>query len=347
MSAFFRFFLFFLMVSGGFVAIGQQVRAATGPEAVVLMYHRFGEGDYPSTNITLEQFDAHVEELKTGGYAVVPLGDIVRALQGNHTLPEKAVAITIDDAYLSVYTEAWPRLRKAGFPFTVFASTEAVDRASHGDYRRYMSWEQLREMKNAGVEIGHHSVTHRHMPAADAETNAREMADATATFEKELGSRPTLFAYPYGEASIAVTDAVKAAGFTNAFGQHSGAIGANDDLFNLPRFALNEDYGSLDRFRLVTNTRALPIADVEPKDAMLEGNNPPAIGFSLARDVGSLNGLSCYVSGEGKVALENLGNVRVEVRPTQPFAKGRTRLNCTMPGPDGRWYWYGRLFYVR
>ena len=84
--------------------------------AVAIMYHRFGEDARPSTNIKLDQFHAHIAELTSGKYPVMPLGDIVAALRAGKPLPDRAVAITIDDAYRSVYTEAWPRLRKAG-PF--------------------------------------------------------------------------------------------------------------------------------------------------------------------------------------------------------------------------------------
>lgn len=346
MTVFFRPLFLTLLFLAAFVPSASVVQAAeTG--AVVLMYHRFGEGDYPSTNIRLDQFEAQIEELKAGGYSVVPLSDVVAAQSGGRALPEKAVAITMDDAYLSIYTEAWPRLKEAGFPFTVFTSTEAVDRATSGAYKRYMTWDQIRELKDAGVEIGHHSHTHRHMPAASAETNKQEMAEATARFEKELGLAPTLFAYPYGEAGAAVASVVKDAGFPAAFGQHSGPIGAGDDPYNLPRFALNEEYGDIERFRLVINTHALPVSDVEPKDMVVtEAANPPAIGFTLTKDMGNLAGLSCYVSGEGKVTIENIGNVRIEIRPSQAFAQGRTRLNCTMPDDGDHWYWFGRLFYV-
>ena len=96
---------------------------ATSNSAAVLMYHRFAEPAHPSTNIRIDQFEAHIEELKSGPYTVVPLADVVAAMTGGKPLPDRAVAITIDDAYLSVYTEAWPRLQAAGFPFTVFVAT--------------------------------------------------------------------------------------------------------------------------------------------------------------------------------------------------------------------------------
>ena len=84
--------------------------AYAADHAVILMY-RFGENNYPSTNIRLEQFDAHLEVLASSEYNVMALADIIDRIQGGQSLPDRTVAITIDDAYLSVYTEALPRLR--------------------------------------------------------------------------------------------------------------------------------------------------------------------------------------------------------------------------------------------
>src|SRR3546814_19795417 len=78
------------------------------------MYHRFGEHKAAATNITLQQFAAHIAELTSGRYSVLPLPDIVAALREGRPLPDRTVAITIDDAYRSVYREAWPMLKAAG-----------------------------------------------------------------------------------------------------------------------------------------------------------------------------------------------------------------------------------------
>ncbi|MDH5410757.1 MAG: polysaccharide deacetylase family protein, partial [Alphaproteobacteria bacterium] len=106
--------------------------AAAADSAVFLMYHRFGEDIYPATNVRIEQFEAHITELTKGPYTVLPASEIVAALQSGKELPDRTVGITIDDAYLSVYTEAWPRLKAAGLPFTLFVATDAVDKGYGG-----------------------------------------------------------------------------------------------------------------------------------------------------------------------------------------------------------------------
>ncbi len=315
--------------------------AATGSNAVVIMYHRFGETKYPSTNVTLEQFEAHLGELKSGKYKVMPLAEILAAVAGGKPLPDRAVGLSIDDAFLSLYAEGWPRLKAAGFPFTLFVATDPVDDGTFG----YMNWDQIREMARAGVTIGSQTASHLHMPKADPARNREELERSNKRFEEELGRRPLLFAYPFGESSLAVQAVVRKTGFKAAFGQHSGALGGNDDLFDLPRFAMNENYAGLARFRLAVNALPLPVTDITPADPLIGANNPPAMGFTVDATIKNLGRLACFSSNAGKARLEWLGERRVEIRVKEAFPKGRTRVNCTLPAGGGRWHWFGRQFY--
>ena len=148
-----------LCAAVGIPAVGFTVVAQAADSAVILQYHRFGEADLPSTNITLEQFEAHIAHLRSGGYTVLPVPHIVAAIRNGQPLPDKAVGITIDDAAKSVIREAWPRLREAGFPFTLFVATDAIDQRRV----RSMSWDDIRTLANAGVTIANHSSSHEHL----------------------------------------------------------------------------------------------------------------------------------------------------------------------------------------
>lgn len=321
--------------------VTQAGKKAEPPSAVVVMYHRFGESGLPSTNIRIPQFEAHLEELAKGKHSVRPLPEILDALKAGKGLEDRTLAITIDDAFASVYREAWPRLKRAGLPFTLFVATDAVDRPG----KDYMNWDQVRELAKAGVTIGAHSASHAHLPTLDGAAVRRELEASNARFEKELGFRPRIFAYPYGEASLAVMNAAKAAGYAYAFGQHSGVLHAKANFFYLPRFALNEHYGSAKRFRRAANALPLFATDIIPRDPML-GPNPPAFGFTVGPTIRGLRVLACYSSAHGKLAVHRLGTRRIEVRPPSPFAAGRARINCTLPAGGGRWRWFGFQFYV-
>lgn len=317
--------------------------ADTAGSAVVVMYHRFGESVHPSTNIRIEQFEAHLEELAKPEYTVLPLPEIIARIRSKQTLPERTVGISIDDAFMSVYREAFPRLRKAGIPFTLFVATDPVDRGIGG----YMSWDQIRELRKAGATIGSQTHTHLHMARSSDARNSSDLEKSNARFKAELGEVPKIIAYPYGEYSLAVGKIAKDAGFTAGFGQHSGVLHPNADMSYLPRFAMNENFGGVSRFRLAINALPLNVSDVTPLDPLLSlDNNPPILGFTVLGDAAKrLSRLACYASGQGKARLERLG-ARVEVRLENAFSSGRARINCTMPTRSGRWRWYGLQFYV-
>lgn len=345
-----RLFAFFLMAWMATMvperAVAQDAGDAASASAVVIMYHRFGEQTLPSTNIRLDQFESHLRELATGKYNVRPLGEIMAALEEGRALPDRTIALTIDDAFISVYREAWPRLRKAKLPFTLFVATDAIDRRS----RAYMSWDQIRELvKDDNVTIGSQTASHPHMPTLNAKRIKGELDKSNARFEKELGRRPTLFAYPFGEANRKVMAAARAAGFTASFGQHSGVLHGKADFDYLPRFAMNENYGSVERFRLAANALPLYATAITPLDPTLGptlGANPPAFGFTAGKSIKGIERIACYSSSHGKLTPMHLGSGRVEVRFPAAFKPGRGRVNCTLSAGDGRWRWLGYQFFV-
>lgn len=326
-----------LLASVPTVALPQTPPGQEAPSAaVVFMYSRFGDDANPTTSVRIEQFQAHLQELRTGGYTVLPLVDIVGALQSGRPLPDRTVALTIDDAHASVYREAWPRLRTADFPFTLFVTTDNIDRGSGS----YMSWSQLRELASAGVAIGNLTASHAHLMEQDRAYVLGQIIRANERLQVELGRKPQLFAYPYGEWNRAVREMAAGQGFVAAVGLQSGVLHPAVDTLVLPRFPLNEAFGSLERFRLAAQALPLIVGDATPSEAVVE-RNPPDVGFTVDPAMGDLDQLACFASGLGRTRVEAVGARRVELRLSEPLPSGRTRINCTMPASEGRWRWHG------
>jgi len=316
--------------------------------AVVLIYHRFGEPKYPNTNTTPEQLDAHINELKTGGYTVLPLEEIIFRLRAGPPLPPKTVAITIDDAYRSIYDVAWPKFKAANLPITVFVATDPVDQG----VKSYMNWQQIKELSENGVNIGNHSASHAHMPNSPSSQSTKDVRRASTRLKQMIGHSPSLFAYPYGEVSLELAKLIEAEGFMAAFGQQSGVIGSAPGYYNLPRFSLNEKYGNIDRFKLAVNALPLKVSHIYPKDPLIIDVNPPIVRFTLDKSLASIqpNLLNCFLSSEGRAKIMRTtttnGETSIQIQAQTPFPKGRTRLNCTLPAQNGRWRWYGEQYYV-
>ena len=128
-------------------------------------------------------------------------------------------------------------------------------------------------------------------------------------------------------------DVARRAGFSAAFGQHSGVLHSGSDFYYLPRFAFNEVYGDVRRLRMAARALPLRARDITPADTLITPkSNPPLFGFTVeGLSPGRLSRLACYVSGQSKPRLERLGDRRIEVRMEQAFRPGRTRINCTLP----------------
>jgi hypothetical protein len=173
-----------------------------------------------------------------------------------------------------------------------------------------------------------------------------DLETASERYQTELGYIPEILAYPFGEYNAEVEQLARSLGLKAAFGQHSGTASSRFDQFALPRFAFNEKYADINRFRLISNSRALPIQDLLPTDPAVK-QNPPLIGFTVDSSVHGLSAMSCFPSHlEEAAELVRVGGNRMEIRFDKPFPRGRSRVNCTMPGPDGRWYWFGLPFFV-
>lgn len=337
--------LVFLTLVPAVLSGGMALAVEDRHSAVILLYHRFGEDQYPSTSIRLAQFDAHLDYLEENSFTVVPLSRIVEAMRSGTPLPDRSVAITVDDSFQSFADEGWPRLKARGFPATLFVSTDAVD----DGYSDFTSWDTLRRLAKEGLEIGHHGAAHIDMVAAGVEEALADIDMASARFEAELGFVPDLLAYPFGAYSVPLAKAIERKGFAGAAAQYSGAVALSDDRYQIPRFALNERYGEQDRFELLIRSRALAVDHVVPEHVVLDKRsmNPPAYGFTLSEPIPGLSAMNCFASNQAeRIQPKVIAERRVEVRLERAFGSGRQRITCTLPGPDGRWFWRGRFFYV-
>ena len=208
------------------------------------MYHKFGISKYPSTSVSLDQLDSHIKELKKTKYNIKSLDFIINTIINDGQLPENVIGISIDDADRSFLNVAWPKFKKNNIPVTLFVSTSTITKNS----KSYLNWDEIRKLKNEGVAIGSHSHNHSHMPNLSTEEIIKEIETSNKIFLKEIGEVPTLFAYPYGESDNRIIKKLKDYKFKIAFGQHSGVINETSNYYYLPRFSLNEKYGTVKRF---------------------------------------------------------------------------------------------------
>ena len=304
------------------------------------MYHRFNEDKYPSTNISMEIIKKQIEQIKKEKINFINPNDF----KSNFNVPKskKKILLTIDDAFISFYQNAWPYLKEKKIPFILFVSTEAV-----GKYG-YMDWNQIKEIgKEEFVFIGNHSHSHEYLVEYNFNTFKKDIETSIKIFIENIGYNPLFFSYPFGEYSLKQEKYISSK-FDFAFGQHSGLIDINKNKFELPRFPINEKYGDLKRFSFLLNLSPFEYKNIIPEDKyILQNNNPPKTIIEFFEEQKNLEKINCY-SDEGNKwdkSEVNLIENKLQIKFRDKFTFRRGRINCSLNDDIG-WRWLGIQFSI-
>ena len=307
---------------------------------LTLMYHRFNEDKYPSTNIKMNVFEKQINIIKNKKYEFENPKNF--DIEFNKPKSQKKILITIDDAFTSFYENAWPFLKKNKIPFILFVSTEPVGR------KGYMTWKQIKEIENEDFAfIGNHSHSHEYLVDFKFEDFKKDIDNSINIFNEKLGYNPIFFSYPFGEYTLEQINYIKKK-FKYAFGQHSGVIDFNKDVYELPRFPINEKYGDLKRFNFLIDLLPLQFKNIEPEDKYIKNNNPPKLIINFFKNQKNLKNINCFSDEGNKWNKSNLtleeNKLTVHFREKFQFRRGR--INCSLNDIDG-WRWLGLQFSVK
>ncbi len=228
---------------------------------MVLCYHRLEPKPRPKDPlaITPQQFEQEMQALKDNNFAVIPMQDFLAWRRGDKDIPSKCAVVTIDDGYVSGYDTAWPILKKFGYPFTMFVYINYINSGG-----KSISWDQLAEMRDAGVDIESHTYSHADLRnpndkyavdkhnfeliQKDVQTLGedgwlrKEIVDSKTVLEKQLGIKVNALAYPFGKYNEKVRAVIKAAGYEAAFTVYGQRIGYSSPPYDLlGRYAVDQN----------------------------------------------------------------------------------------------------------
>lgn len=216
-------------------SIDQQIN-----QIPILMYHYIRDYNDPNdqigTNLSVSpaKFDAQLQWLKDHGYQTVDFDYLLTP----YPLPLKPVILSFDDGYLDAYTNAYPILKKYRFTATFYIITSFVGKDN------YMNWDQILELKNAGMNIGSHSITHPDLSKASEEKIEREISQSQKTLEEKIGVSITDFCYPAGKYDNRTIEMLKKYHYKAATTTKSGVYQTVEDktdknnLYELPRLRI-------------------------------------------------------------------------------------------------------------
>ena len=304
-----------------------------------LMYHRFDENKYPSTNIKMDVFKKQIEIIKRNNFEFFDPKNFSEEF--NKVKTDKKILITIDDAFLSFYENAWPFLKENQIPFILFTSTDFIGK------KGYMNIDQLREVeKESFAYLGNHSHMHEYMVTFDFNKFTNDIDRSIEIFNNLFNYNPIFFSYPFGEYSLEQKNYISSK-FEYAFGQHSGVIDLNKDPYELPRFPINEKYGDLKRFEFLIKLLPLQYSKIIPEDKLILNNNPPKMQIEFFKEQKNLSAINCFSDEGGSWNNSNIELIEntLVVHFREKFNFRRGRINCSLNDNEG-WRWFGSQFSI-
>jgi len=339
------YLLFFVLL---FAATSVFAQKSTDDNIVCFVYHRFGDDRYPSTNISINDFEGHLQYLKDNGYNVVTLGQALNLLNSQSGVPGKTAVLTIDDGYKSFLDNAMPLLRKFNYKATLFLNTKQVGN------KDFVSWHEVKGLMDEGIEIGDHSHSHAYFVNNKKDEIVpkfkNDLKQSQEIFIKELGFAPDLFSYPYGEYTNSMKEVLKELGFRAAIAQNSGVISGFNDMYALPRFPMTGIFSKIEKFIEKANMKALPVAIAPVVDPVLLGNNPPILQLQVKEpDLINTNYLQCFVGGATGCTIDYDSTKRIiTIKSNHTLTARRTLYTITAPSATNpnSWYWFSYVWII-
>jgi peptidoglycan/xylan/chitin deacetylase (PgdA/CDA1 family) len=208
----------------------------------ILVYHNVAPHRQTETaaqrayDVAPSSLEAQLRYLQDHHIRVVPLATLVAALRDRSSGPDRAVVLTFDDGWATQYANALPLLRRFGVTATFFVFTNPI-----GKDARFLTWGELRNMQAAGMSIGSHSKSHPYLTKLDPPALRDEIAGSRRALEAQVGVPIDYFAYPFGEHSAALEQAVRDAGYAAARAFPGGLWNGPADLFALRAVEATDD----------------------------------------------------------------------------------------------------------
>ena len=252
-----------------------QVFADAYVNIPILCYHNFNPVKPGSMNLTPKTLEEHLTWLKANGFTVIPLQEAVEYLQGSRTsLPPKAVVISADDGWQSVYTYLYPIIKKFNVPVTLFIYPQTISSGKNA-----MTWEELKELQQTGLfDVQGHTFSHpnykqekkHRSPEQFDKFMQHELADSKKILEEKMGHPIRFLAWPFGIYTPELEAVAARAGYEMAFTIDARSANRNYRPMAQPRFMIIQSQ-SMKAFATIVNGALSTSGATNPKASKNNG----------------------------------------------------------------------------
>ena len=212
----------------------------TNQRIPIITYHSIDKsGSIVSTSPDV--FRRQIVALSAEGYRSRTLAEFAGDVKAGNWPRAKTVILTFDDGFENFYTEAAPVLREHGFSATVFLVSSKCGEFNDWSGNphdlpksRLLSWSQIRELSDSGIEFGSHTMTHPELTSVSSDVSAIEIRQSKTVIEDAIGRPVDSFAYPFGRFTPGVRRLVEET-YATACSTNLGRISRDSDMHALQR----------------------------------------------------------------------------------------------------------------
>src|SRR6476619_1321532 len=308
-------------------------------QTLIFCYHRLVDKiRYPGTEITPAAFEAQMKELKDKGITVIPMQDLLAWQRGEKNIPPRCAVVSFDDGWKSQYEVAFPIMKKFGYPFTMFIYTEGVRGGSLGGGEA-ITWEQLADMRDNGVDIEGHSATHQDLREGHTITlisggkktrtkltgpqyeqwMQNEVVGSKQLLEQRLGIKVNCFAVPFGSYNEHVKEIARGAGYEAMFTVYGQPITFTSPLDSIGRYAIEANKPKVfeDALKMIGTSSggAAAVAEVGAKDLSTQPADGETVRTALPLIKANLTGVGQIEPGSVQMRVSGLGVVPANYDP--------------------------------
>ena len=309
-------------------------------QVIIFCYHRLVDKiRYPGTEITPAAFEAQMKELKDRGITVISMQDLLAWKRGEKSIPPRSAVVTFDDGWKSQYEVAWPIMKKYGYPFTMFIYTEGVRGGSLGGGEA-ITWEQLADMRDNGVDIEAHTATHQDLREGHTitlitggkrtrtkltgpqyeEWMQNEVVGAKQLLEQRLGIKVNCFAVPFGNYNEHVKEIARKSGYEAMFTVYGQPITFTSPLDSIGRYAIEATKPKVfeDAVKMIATSSgggAAAVAEVGAKDLSTQPADGETVRTALPLIKANLSPVGVIEPGSVQMRVSGLGVVPASYDP--------------------------------
>jgi len=308
-------------------------------QVIIFCYHRLVDKiRYPGTEITPAAFEAQMKELKDRGITVISLQDLLAWKRGEKNIPPRSAVVTFDDGWKSQYEVAWPIMKKYGYPFTMFIYTEGVRGGSLGGGEA-ITWEQLADMRDNGVDIEGHSATHQDLREGHTitlisggkrsrtkvtgpqyeEWMQNEVVGSKQLLEQRLGIKVNCFAVPFGNYNDHVKEIARNSGYEAMFTVYGQPITFTSPMDSIGRYAIEANKPKVfeDAVKMIATSSGggTAVAEVGAKDLSTQPADGETVRNALPLIKANLSAVGAIDPGSVQMRVSGLGVVPASYDP--------------------------------